>query len=275
MAGAVTDHDDDAQGQAERRDAGRVGTPASEDATPDGGRETLDRRAPPPAGTHAAAGPDTPTGRFTSSHPAPPQPTGAATRLAEEMRREAELRAMRSAPPAGDPAGEPRPTSGREGNPTRPTAATRAFLERLSEATGELVALVDRVRRSTDELLAELAAATDAPRASEPAARREPPAATRAEPEPPEDLTPPPVNGHGGGPARSPGPEAAQPGEEEQRARLLAFNMALNGAAREETARYLTENVPLVDKTDLLNEIYRRASPGATAQPPSRVIKEL
>ena len=51
--------------------------------------------------------------------------------------------------------------------------------------------------------------------------------------------------------------------------------MALNGASREETARYLSENVPLVGRTDLLNEIYRRASPGATAHPPSEVIKEL
>ncbi len=137
------------------------------------------------------------------------------------------------------------------------------------------MALVDRVRQSTDDLLAELATATDTPRASVPPAPEEQPAATQAEPEPPEDPTPPPANGHGGNGARSPAPEAAQPGDEEQRARLLAFNMALNGAAREETARYLTENVPLVDKTDLLNEIYRRANRGSTAQAPSAVIKEL
>jgi hypothetical protein len=42
-------------------------------------------------------------------------------------------------------------------------------------------------------------------------------------------------------------------------ARLLALKMALDGAPREETARYLHENFDLEDSDGLLDEVYARA----------------
>ncbi len=41
---------------------------------------------------------------------------------------------------------------------------------------------------------------------------------------------------------------------------MIALNMALNGSAREETARYLSENFELDDPEGLLDEVYARVS---------------
>ena len=41
---------------------------------------------------------------------------------------------------------------------------------------------------------------------------------------------------------------------------MIALNMALNGSAREETARYLSENFELDDPEALLDEVYARVS---------------
>jgi vacuolar-type H+-ATPase subunit E/Vma4 len=54
---------------------------------------------------------------------------------------------------------------------------------------------------------------------------------------------------------------AAEPvapaGEEDiEGARLIALNMALNGTPRDETARYLSQNFDLSDRTALLDEVY-------------------
>jgi DivIVA domain-containing protein len=50
-------------------------------------------------------------------------------------------------------------------------------------------------------------------------------------------------------------------GEDDEDARLIALNMALNGSSREETERYLAENFRLRDQRGLLDEVY--ASVGA------------
>jgi len=44
--------------------------------------------------------------------------------------------------------------------------------------------------------------------------------------------------------------------EQERRARLIALTMAINGASREETARYLEENCDLHDVDVLLDSVY-------------------
>jgi hypothetical protein len=44
--------------------------------------------------------------------------------------------------------------------------------------------------------------------------------------------------------------------EQERRARLIALTMAINGASREETARYLEENCDLEDVDALLDSVY-------------------
>ena len=49
------------------------------------------------------------------------------------------------------------------------------------------------------------------------------------------------------------------PGPEAEGARVIALNMALNGASREETASYLSENFELEDPEALLDDVYARA----------------
>lgn len=55
-------------------------------------------------------------------------------------------------------------------------------------------------------------------------------------------------------------PEAGASGEEAQNARLVALNMALNGASRDETQRYLAENFSIEDPKDLLDDVYAQRS---------------
>jgi hypothetical protein len=50
--------------------------------------------------------------------------------------------------------------------------------------------------------------------------------------------------------------EAPVADDEAEGARLVAFNMALNGTAREETDRYLAENYNLADRAALIAEVY-------------------
>lgn len=52
---------------------------------------------------------------------------------------------------------------------------------------------------------------------------------------------------------------ASQPAlsDDERRGRLIALTMAVNGAEREETARYLEENLQLEDIETLLDTVYR------------------
>ncbi len=45
-------------------------------------------------------------------------------------------------------------------------------------------------------------------------------------------------------------------GGDDDGARLIALNMALNGTPREETDRYLAENFKLTDRRGLLDEVY-------------------
>lgn len=49
---------------------------------------------------------------------------------------------------------------------------------------------------------------------------------------------------------------AAGADDEAEGARLVAFNMALNGTPREETDRYLAENYNLADRAALIDEVY-------------------
>jgi len=58
-------------------------------------------------------------------------------------------------------------------------------------------------------------------------------------------------------PADAPGRSAG--GGKDEGARLVALNMALNGAPREETDRYLAENFELADRQAVLDDVYARA----------------
>jgi vacuolar-type H+-ATPase subunit H len=48
-------------------------------------------------------------------------------------------------------------------------------------------------------------------------------------------------------------------GRDEEGARLIALNMALNGTPREDTERYLADNFELADAEALLDDVYARA----------------
>jgi DivIVA domain-containing protein len=85
------------------------------------------------------------------------------------------------------------------------------------------------------------------------------------EPEPEPALEPEPESAPEPEPAPAPQPvaTAAVSSSREDRssegARLIALNMALSGAPRDETARYLRENFDLSDQDDLLDDVYARA----------------
>lgn len=51
-------------------------------------------------------------------------------------------------------------------------------------------------------------------------------------------------------------PDTADASEDDEGARLIALNMALNGTPREETDRYLAENFFLPDRAGLLEDVY-------------------
>jgi DivIVA domain-containing protein len=53
-------------------------------------------------------------------------------------------------------------------------------------------------------------------------------------------------------------PVDAGASEEEEGARLVALNMALNGVPRDETDRYLAENFDLSDRSTVLDDVYAR-----------------
>jgi DivIVA domain-containing protein len=56
--------------------------------------------------------------------------------------------------------------------------------------------------------------------------------------------------------AHEPAPARPTNGGDDDGARLIALNMALNGTPREETDRYLAENFRLTDRRGLLDEVY-------------------
>ena len=72
------------------------------------------------------------------------------------------------------------------------------------------------------------------------------------EPEPEPDAAEATAEGRAA--IRATAPFAGEPDE----ARLLALNMALNGAPRVEIERYLSENFDLEDPEQLLDAVYRR-----------------
>ena len=73
----------------------------------------------------------------------------------------------------------------------------------------------------------------------------------RPEPEPVPVETGPPAlpDSFGGGTS-----------EDEEGARLVALNMALNGTPREETDHYLAEHFTVEDRAALLDDVYARVS---------------
>jgi DivIVA domain-containing protein len=119
-------------------------------------------------------------------------------------------------------------------------AAADGMLQRLEALEGELGELLAGLRRSGERLSQELSAlqasVSDVPGA-EPAAAPEPEPAPETPPEP---------------------APAAERGDDEAGARIIALNMALGGSAREETASYLDEHFELADRDGLLDDVYAK-----------------
>jgi DivIVA domain-containing protein len=122
-----------------------------------------------------------------------------------------------------------------------------AMLDRIDEIERELRAL----RASAERLTEGLAQLHE--QAGELGAMATPPEEDFAAPAPPVAAPEPP-------PADAPTGPAPSANGDEAGARLIALNMALSGAPREETARYLSEHFELADGGALLDDVYERAA---------------
>lgn len=206
-------------------------------------------------------------------------------RVAEEF--EAQLRAPRASladstseqvrlilDAAEHSASELRARAGEEASDhiARVEAAAGGMLSKLDALEGELNRLLGALRASGERLtegLAELQAEVSGgvPSASPPAAASSPPAAAsspRDDSSSPAAASSPPEPGANGAPASLPdlGPfeeDFAADEPADAGARLIALNMALSGAPRAETARYLAEHFALDDAEALLDDVYARA----------------
>jgi hypothetical protein len=133
--------------------------------------------------------------------------------------------------------------------------STAVMLQRLDAMESELVAMLDTLRGSGQRVQSDLEQLdynlVDVREAANARAPREP-EGEGAAPAPPVEPELQPLSEPVG--AANGGPRAAA--EDSEGARLIALNMALNGAPREETDRYLADNFELSDRASLLDEVY-------------------
>jgi len=124
-------------------------------------------------------------------------------------------------------------------------ASTKGMLDKLDRLEGELDRLLAGLKSTAETLagsLEELSRDVGTLGAAvAPTAPAEPPASAPAEP-----------------PAPPATPNGAH-SDDEAGARLVALNMALEGTAREETARFLGEHYALADLDALLDDVYASA----------------
>lgn len=190
----------------------------------------------------------------------------AAEQSAAEIEREAELEARRIRQDAREAAEAQRNEAGTQAREhiQRVAEATATMMERIDSMEGELRGLLENLRGGANRVSADLAllqgavgdlrtATTggfepepDVPAAA-PGASAEPAVAEPAASEP--EGAPGPV---------ASGDEDDRPADEEG-ARLIALNMALNGTSREETRTYIDEHFDLADPEALLDDVYARA----------------
>ena len=153
----------------------------------------------------------------------------------------------------------------------RVSESTSGMLERIDAMEAELTALIESLRTGSNRLNADLQLLegnlTSVKNAVVPRPQFEPeqPAPPRQEPAPASAAEPfeerAGVTGAASGEViadapSSPAPQTRTNGGDDDGARLIALNMALNGTPREETDRYLAENFKLTDRRGLLDEVY-------------------
>jgi DivIVA domain-containing protein len=189
----------------------------------------------------------------------------AAEQSAADIEKDAELEARRIRQDAREAAEKLRGDAGTQARDhvNKVSEAAAAMLERIDTMDTELRALLDSLRGGANRVSADLALLqgsvgdlrTAAGATFEPEDRgaSSPAAAPGASPEPAVAAPDP------GSPED--GPLEGDDGDsvDEEGARLIALNMALNGTPREETERYLAENYALDDSDALLDDVYARA----------------
>jgi DivIVA domain-containing protein len=126
----------------------------------------------------------------------------------------------------------------------RVSTAARELLERIGALDDELGSLMERLREDAGRLSSEL-------RSLERDVGDVGPPPELAEPEPEPEIEPEPE-------LEPELPSDARPDDEEA-ARLVALDMALGGASREETETYLAEHYALSDPGKLLDDVYALA----------------
>jgi DivIVA domain-containing protein len=158
----------------------------------------------------------------------------------------------------------------------RVSESTSGMLERIDAMENELNALIESLRTGSNRLNADLQLLegnlTAVKNAVVPRPQFEPeePVARRPErfdqapvPEPFDETAE--VTGGAAGEAAGddlsdiptePAPRAHTNGGDDDGARLIALNMALNGTPRDEADKYLAENFKLTDRRGLLDEVY-------------------
>ncbi len=186
----------------------------------------------------------------------------AAEQSAADIEREAELEARQIRQDAREAAESARSEAGQQAREhvERVSQATATMLQRADALEAEFQTMLDSVRSSAGRLSTELQAlqiTVGELRGSGAAARLAPATDFQPEPEPEPEPAPEPA------PAPEPEPEPAPSAQgsdgDEEGARLIALNMALNGTPREETERYLADNFDLDDTESLLDDVYARA----------------
>jgi DivIVA domain-containing protein len=204
----------------------------------------------------------------------------AAEQSANDIEREADLEARRIRQEAREAAEKARTDAGQQAREhiQRVSEAASSMLERVDAMETELRGLLDGVRsgatRITSDLsllqtaVGELRGATGGVFEPEPAGagRAAAPASLAAAPgasAEPAVAAPEPVAAYddldGEEPAAAGGSASAERPADEEGARLIALNMALNGTPREETEQYLEENFDLSDASGLLDDVYAQA----------------
>ena len=172
----------------------------------------------------------------------------AAERSAEEIKRQSERKAKAISEAATERARQIRSEAVDQARQELAgiSQGTDDLIQDLENRIRELASLVEGLRSDADRLVGDL---TQLERVGEPAP---PPVAAVPEPEPEPDAAEATAEGRAA--IRATAPFAGEPDE----ARLLALNMALNGAPRVEIERYLSENFDLEDPEQLVDAVYRR-----------------
>jgi len=190
----------------------------------------------------------------------------AAEQSAAEIAREAALEARQVRQEAREHAERLRSEAGQQARQhvESVSAAARSMLERVETMQRELAELTESLRSGTTKVNADLSMLSASVQEVRAATEAEAPApgaeAVAAETAP--EIAEPAVEGRTleepavQEPAAAADANGGAGAADEEGARLIALNMALNGTSREETDRYLAENFDLSDRAALLDEVY-------------------